>query len=255
VVAAVVALALTIGGVAVAGDDGRGDDGETRPTNQGNDLPSDGPTGSETFVGLSVEDVVTRAENEGRLWRIARQDDEGFVLTDDLVPGRVTFEVDAGTITSAVIEQPNTDSPTDATVEDPARADLIAAAVKRLLTIDNQFDSADVFDDIRVASVIGTNPGRPLRGLDLEVIAATLSEVGTVRFVDDAEAESESAFTDSTQGVAVVSVTELLLLDDHAEVELQLWCGSMCVVYLTYEAVPDGDGWHIIGTKEPIAVS
>ena len=255
----VVALALTIGGVGLAGNDDRGGDGEPQPTSQGSDSPSDGPigasTGSESFVGLSVEDAMIRAEDEGRPWRIARRDDEGFVLTDDLVAGRVTFEVDAGTITSSVIEQPNTDSPTDGTVEDPARADLIAAAVKRLLTIDNRFGGADVFDDIHVASVMGNDPGSPLQGLDLELIAATLSELGTVRFIDDADAEIEALFADSPRGVAVVSVIDVLLLDDRAEVELQLWCGSMCVVYLTYEAVPDGDGWNIIGTAGPIAIS
>ena len=193
VVGAVAALALTIGGVALAGDDG-----QPQPIAQVNDSPGDGPTGastgSDSFVGLSVEDAVARAEDEGRPWRIARQDDERFALTDNLVAGRVTFEVDAGTITSSVIEQPNTDSPTDAIVEDPARADLIAAAVKRLLTLDNGFGGADVFDDIRVASVIGNDPGSPLQGLDLELIAATLSEIGTVHFIDGTDAEIEALF-------------------------------------------------------------
>ena len=198
----VAALALTIGGVALAGDDG-----QPQPIAQVNDSPGDGPTGTSTgsdnFVGLSVEDAVARAEDEGRPWRIARQDDERFALTDDLVAGRVTFEVDAGTITSSVIEQPNTDSPTDAIVEDPARADLIAAAVKRLLTLDNGFGGADVFDDIRVASVIGNDPGSPLQGLDLELIAATLSEIGTVHFIDGTDAEIEALFANSPSGLAV----------------------------------------------------
>ncbi len=221
--------------------------------------PSDGPTGtptqSESFVGLTVSEATARAEDEGRPWRIGRQDDESFVLTDDLVPGRVTFEIDDGTVTAAVIEQPNTDSPGDAIAEDPARAGLIAAAVKRLLTVDNGFGGVDVFDDIRVAAVIGSDPGQPLQDLDLELISAALSDLAAVRYVDNADTESEALFEESPAGVAVVSVERILLLDDRAEVELRYWCGSVCAVFLTYEAVPDDNGWTIVGTIGPIAMS
>ncbi len=242
---AVLILGLAAGGIAAAVGDGA----------TGSDGPTDTPTQSENFVGLTVSAATARAEDEGRPWRIGRQDDESFALTDDLVPGRVTFEIDDGIVTSAIIEQPNTDSPGDAIAEDPARAGLIAASVKRLLTVDNGFGGVDVFDDIRVAAVIGSDPGQALRDLDLELIAATLSELGTVRFVDNADAESEALFAESPSGVAVVSVDDVLLLDDRAEVELRYWCGSLCAVFLTYEAVPDDAGWTIVGTIGPIAMA
>ena len=244
-VAGVLILGLAVGGIATAIGDG----------DTGRDSPTDTPTPSESFVGLTVSEAAALAEDEGRPWRVRRQDDESFALTDDLVPGRVTFEIDDGTVTGAVIEQPNTDSPDDAIVEDPARADLIAAAVYRLLTVDNGFGGVDVFDDIRVASVIGSDPGRPLQGLDLELIAVTLSELGAVRYIDDADTETEALFAESPAGVAVVSVDGVLLLDDRAEVELRYWCGSLCAVFLTYEAVRDESGWNIVGTTGPIAMS
>ena len=87
------------------------------------------------------------------------------------------------------------------------------------------------------------------------MIAAALSELGAVRFVEDADAESEALFAESPAGVAVVSVEDVLLLDDRAEVELRLWCGSLCAVFLTYEAVPDDNGWTIVGTTGPIAMA
>ncbi len=245
VAGAVLILALAVGGIATAIGGGEA----------GSDGPTDTATQSESFVGLTIPEATARAEDEGRPWRIGRQDDESFVLTDDLFPGRVTFEIDDGTVTVAVIEQPHTDSPGDAIAEDPARAGLIAAAVKRLLTVDNGFGGVDVFDDIRVAAVIGSDPGQPLQGLDLELISATLSELGAVRYVDNADTESEALFEESPPGVAVVSVERILLLDDRAEVELRYWCGSVCAVFLTYEAVPDDNGWTIVGTIGPIAMS
>ena len=128
-IAGAVLLALAVGGIAtaIAGGEG-GDDGLNETVAQG-----------EPFVGLTISEATALAEDEGRTWRVGRQDDEGFVLTDDLVPERVTFEIDNGTVTSATIESPSVPSADDVIVEDPSRADLIAVAVKRLLTVDNGF--------------------------------------------------------------------------------------------------------------------
>ncbi len=219
------------------------------------DGPTDPATQSESFVGLTISEATALAEDEGRPWRIGRQDDEEFGFDGDLVPGRVTFEIDEGTVTSATIEHESVPPPGDAIVEDPARADLIAVAVKRLLTVDNSFGGVDVFDDIRIARVVGSDPDQPLGGLDLDLIDATLSELGAVRYIDDADAEIGVLFEESPAGVAVVSVEDILLLDDRAEVELRLWCGSLCGVFVTYEAVPDDGGWNIVGTVGPIAMS
>ena len=103
--------------------------------------------------------------------------------------------------------------------------------------------------------MIGSDPGQPLQGLDLDFIDETLSELSTVRYVNDADAEIEALFEESPPGVAVVSVERILLLDDRAEVELRYWCGSVCAVFLTYEAVPDGNGWNIVGTIGPISMA
>ncbi len=244
-IAGAVLILVAVGGIAIAMAGGEGgDDGLNETAVQG-----------EAFVGLTISEATALADDEGRAWRVGRQDDEVFVLTDDLVPGRVTFEIDDGTVTSATMESPSVPSADDAIVEDPSRADLIAVAVKRLLTVDNGFGGVDVFDDIRVAHVIGSDPDQPLQGLDLELIAATLSELGEVRFVDDADAEIEVLFEESPAGVAVVSVENVLLLDDRVEVELRLWCGSLCGVFLTYQAVPLDGGWNIVGTVGPIAMS
>ncbi len=55
--------------------------------------------------------------------------------------------------------------------------------------------------------------------------------------------------------MAVVSIERIEMLDDTAEVEMHLWCGSLCGVFLTYEAAHGESGWEILGTTEPIAVS
>ncbi len=41
----------------------------------------------------------------------------------------------------------------------------------------------------------------------------------------------------------------------QAEVELHLWCGSLCGVYLTYAAEQVDGQWVITGIVGPIAMS
>jgi hypothetical protein len=249
VIAVAVVAALTVTGLAAVGGDG----------NAAEEGPST-TTQHERFVGLTLDDASALAETEGRLWRVAREDETYFALTGDLSPGRVTFEVDDGIVTNAQIERAAIDNPrtSDDIVEDPARADLIAAAVLRLVTVDSSFGGVDVFGDFRVARIVGSN-GSPLAPLDLELIAASLEDQGTVQFIDDPQAEIAALVEDPPAGVAVsvavITVERIELLDDRAEIELHLWCGSLCGVYLTYDATPTADGWEITGTTGPIAVS
>ncbi len=53
------------------------------------------------YVGLTKKAAIAKAEAAGRPWRIAREDGESFLLTQDYNPNRVNFEIDKGTVTSA----------------------------------------------------------------------------------------------------------------------------------------------------------
>ena len=48
------------------------------------------------WYGSSKEEAIARAEADDRPWRIGREDDESFPLTEDYVVGRVTFEITDG---------------------------------------------------------------------------------------------------------------------------------------------------------------
>lgn len=218
------------------------------------DLDPDTDTPADTFIGLSEEDAAALAEEQGRAWRVSRRDAEQFALTDDLNPGRVTFEIDNGIVTAATIEQPSLPE-NDLVQPDAARADLIADAVRRLVTDDNSFGGRDVFAEFRVGTTVGRERPFELSALDRDFITAALSDLGEVTFIEDVDAEIETLFGTSPDGIAVVAVDDLFLLDDRAEAEMRLWCGSLCGVFLTYEAVPDDGGWLITGVKGPIAIS
>ena len=66
----------------------------------------------------------------------------------------------------------------------------------------------------------------------------------------------EGLFDANQPGVAVVTVSAIRLEDGRAEVQMELWCGSLCGVYLTYEVVQVTDGtWEVTGPVGPIAIS
>jgi len=167
-----------------------------------------------------------------------------------------TGETLGGPATGDTTAQVDTPPPAgDTPSEDLDRAEVVVAAISRILTIDNMFGGRDVFDDVRVADTIGGEEGNPLQPIELELIAAAVQDSATVTFIPDADALTQELFEASPQGVAIVSIGEVRFESDRAEIDLSMWCGSLCGVWLTYEAVPGPDGWSITGPIGPIAVS
>jgi hypothetical protein len=56
------------------------------------------------FVGMTLDVAGSWAEENGRQWRVGSQDGEELALTEDFVPGRVTFTVEGVVVTAATIE-------------------------------------------------------------------------------------------------------------------------------------------------------
>lgn len=96
---AVVALivVIVVGVCTACGDDDadvgtpRGRGGDTAPA----------AAGAQAYVGLAKRAAIAKAEAAGAPWRITREDDEHFVVTQDYVPERLNFEIDDGTVTEA----------------------------------------------------------------------------------------------------------------------------------------------------------
>ena len=232
-------------------DAGDGGDGE------GQDVAA----GEAPFIGLTRDEAMSLAEEEGRPWRLGRLDDEWLAVTADYVVGRVTFEIDDGIVTVATIEQTldDVDDPgRPATQEQRDSADVLAAAVLRLLTIDHGFGvgTPAPFTRVHIGEALGGRGGTPLEPLQLERIAAAVNETGaTMQYLDDPHGLIQALFNGAPQGTAVITIDALRLQSGRGEVELRLWCGSLCAVFLTYEAVLEGGEWTITGTVGPIAMS
>ena len=139
-----------------------------------------------------------------------------------------------------------------------AEAEALAptvAAVEQIVRVDNGFGGQDAFDTVLVGSTV-----EPIESADASAIADRLADVAEVEVVADPDAEIErlaegGPTAAGAQGVAVVVVDGVRSEGDGAEVDLRLWCGSLCGVFLTYELAMDDGGWTVLGTTGPIAMS
>ena len=137
-------------------------------------------------------------------------------------------------------------------------AAVLAAASYQLLTVDHGFgaDAVAPFSQVHVAEQIGDRPGMLLRSLERELIAAAVNQAGAdVDFETDPNGLIEKLFDAPRPGVAVVVFDELRLETGRAEIDLHLWCGSLCGIFLTYEVIQEDGGWIITGPIGPIAMS
>ena len=101
----------------------------------------------------------------------------------------------------------------------------------------------------------GDTSGPAVSPRALELTADELSDRFPVDFVADADKAIADHFDQQTIGVAVASIDDVRVDGDWAEIEMRLWCGSVCGVFLIYEAILGYAGWEIIGTTGPIAMS
>jgi hypothetical protein len=176
---------------------------------------------------------------------------------DAQAEGRVTFEVDGGIVTAASIETgPRAMVPDDRIDHDPVLAALQSDAVLRLVTVDHSFESDGLpFETVIVSSLITDDSRHPLETQALELIAAGIEPDAVVKFTQKPDIEIANLAASQTGGAAVVRVEDIRIDAEQAEIDLVLWCGTVCGVYLTYQAELDTDHWTITGTSGPIAVS
>jgi hypothetical protein len=144
----------------------------------------------------------------------------------------------------------------DKAVDDAERARLQADAVLRLVTVDHSFDAeTSPFDRVIVSSLIAGDSDQPLEASAEGLITAGVAPDVAVEFTRNPDDEIAKLAATQSGLVAVVRIEDIRIDADQAEIDLGLWCGTLCAVYLTYGAEFDADEWTITGITGPIAMS
>lgn len=149
---------------------------------------------------------------------------------------------------------------------DAATAEMMAAALHQLVTVDNTFGgSPPPFSEYLILDHIDTGAGDPAtvgeptaRDLGEEeqaAIEASLGEFGTLRWIDDPDEWRTDGLLPKVEGSVILGVGEPDVDGDVALVPVSLWCGPLCGTWLTYRVELSGDTWAVTGIEGPVAIS
>jgi len=102
----VVGIALLVAGLTACDSGGSTESGSASgrtTTTTAKSSSSGKPLPASSYVGLTKKDAIAQAKAHDQPRRIGREDGEQFMLTQDFVPDRVTFEIDNGKVTKATL--------------------------------------------------------------------------------------------------------------------------------------------------------
>ena len=156
--------------------------------------------------------------------------------------------------------------PTAVTTARDDSAEVMAAAVERLVTRDHTFGEGEhrfreylILD--RTDPTAGgagegpRGPARPLTGTERAAIAAVVEPLGPHRFIADAEAWRTDDLEPRIPGSVIIGVGEPELGAGTALAPVSLWCGGLCGTWLTYRVDRAEGAWTVTRTEGPVAVS
>lgn len=155
---------------------------------------------------------------------------------------------------------------TPATTSRDDTAEVMAAAVQRLIRSDHTFGEGEHrFSEYLILDRTDTTaggagegprgPARPLTGAERAAIARVVRPFGPHRFIADAAAWRTDDLEPRIPGSAIVGVGEPEMGADTALAPVSLWCGGLCGTWLTYRLDRTGGTWTVIRTEGPVAIS
>ena len=155
---------------------------------------------------------------------------------------------------------------TPATTPGDDSAEVMAAAVERLISRDHTFgEGAHRFGEYLIldrtdpsaggAGEGPRGPSRPLTGAERAAIARVVEPFGPHRFIADAGAWRTDDLEPRIAGSAIVGVGEPEIGSGTALAPVSLWCGGLCGTWLTYRVDRTGGDWTVTRTEGPVAVS
>lgn len=153
-----------------------------------------------------------------------------------------------------------------ATTQSDPGAEVMAAAVSRLVTRDHTFgQGSHRFTEYLIQSRIDPAAGDPmgsaesatrrLTGVERSRIEFVVAPLGPVRFIDDPDDWRTENLEPTIEGSVIVGVGEPRITGGTALVPVSLWCGGLCGTWLTYRLTWADGVWRVKGTKGPGAVS
>jgi hypothetical protein len=149
---------------------------------------------------------------------------------------------------------PPTTSSTSTTVTgNPAVTEILVQATMHFLHHDTSFGEGHVFGTVLVVDEM--KDGTPLTPDQVTVLTEAISNLSEVEFIDAKDEFITDDLRPTIEGAAIITLGPVTSDGNNATVDMEMWCGGLCGIWLTYALEVGDAGWEVLGTVGPIAVS
>jgi hypothetical protein len=142
---------------------------------------------------------------------------------------------------------------TTATQDEEKMTQILVQATMHLLRNDTTFGQGHVFPTVLVVDHL--KDGTPLTADQVNALTTAISDVTEVRFISDQDEFITDDLRPTIDGAAIVTLGAPDIDGDEATIEMGMWCGGLCGIWLTYALEVGDAGWEVLGTVGPIAIS
>jgi hypothetical protein len=143
--------------------------------------------------------------------------------------------------------------PTSTVAGPAAVTEILLQATLRLLQSDTTFEDGYRFPTVLVVDRV--KDGTPLSADQMAALSRAIAPLGTVEFIADRDDYINHDLRPTVEGSAIITLGPVTIVGNQAKIDMEMWCGGLCGIWLTY-ALETGDaGWEILGTVGPIAIS
>ena len=147
-----------------------------------------------------------------------------------------------------------TTAPTSTTVAgNPAVTEILVQATMHLLRNDTTFGPGHLFPKVLVVDHL--KDGTPLSADQIAALTQAISNLSEVTFISEQNDFITDDLRPTVEGAAIITLGPITIDNNDATIDMEMWCGGLCGIWLTYALEVGDAGWEVLGTVGPIAIS
>ena len=138
-------------------------------------------------------------------------------------------------------------------IDDAWKTEILVKATMHLLRNDTTFGADHVFPTVLVVDHL--KDGTPLTPDQMNALSTAITNVSEVQFISDQNDFITDDLHPTIEGAAIITLSEPDIGGNEATIDMEMWCGGLCGIWLTYALEVGDAGWEVLGTVGPIAIS
>jgi hypothetical protein len=136
---------------------------------------------------------------------------------------------------------------------DAWKTEILVQATMHLLRNDTTFGPGHVFPAVLIVDRL--KDGTPLTADQIAALTTAVSSLSDVRFIASQDDFITDDLRPTIEGAALLTLGSPDIDGNEATIDMGMWCGGLCGIWLTYALEVGDAGWEVLGTVGPIAIS